>query len=97
VLWQAPGLIQIEDSRREAGAGTHTFEDPLASVYLACSDAPRTPAKVKAALDLPHPVDEVESVLDEFVRRDLMHRDGNLFVSLAIPARPGSGPPPPVR
>ena len=33
------------------------------------------------------PVDEVEAALDEFVARGLMMRDGNLFLSLALPAR----------
>ncbi len=90
-VWRVPGFIQIDDSRSADGAGTHTFEDPLASIYLACSDRPRTAIKVKEHLGLAYPVEEVEAALDEFVTRGLMHRDGNLFVSLAVPARPGTG------
>jgi len=97
VLWRSPGLIQIEDGRSEALRGTHTFEDPLAAIYLACSDAARSAAKVKEVLGLPCPTAEVEGALDGFVERGLMHRDGNLFLSLAIPSRPGTGPRPPQR
>ena len=33
-------------------------------------------------------VDEIREALDEFVTRGLMMRDGNLFLSLALPASP---------
>lgn len=89
VWWQSPGLLQIEDLRKPEEPGTYTFEDPLASVYTACSDKPVKAAWVKEALDLPYSVDEVESALDEFVARGLMMRDGNLFLALALPATGG--------
>jgi ribosomal peptide maturation radical SAM protein 1 len=84
--WHAPGFLQIDDLRRPGEPGTHTFEDPLAAIYLACSDRPTKAAWVKEQLRLPHPEEEVAEVLDEFCRRGLMMRDGNLFLALAIPA-----------
>ncbi len=44
-MWSAPGFVQIDDTRTATGAGIHTFEDPLASIYLACSDAAREPPR----------------------------------------------------
>jgi ribosomal peptide maturation radical SAM protein 1 len=89
VWWQSPGMLQIEDLRRPDDPGTYTFEDPLASLYLACSEKPVKAEMVHAALDLPYPVEEVRDALQEFVDRGLMMRDGNLFLALAIPATGG--------
>lgn len=87
--WSSPGLLQIEDQRRPESPGIYTFEEPLASVYLACSEKPVKAAAVAEALDLPYEVDEVEQALDEFCSRGLMMRDGNLFLALALPATGG--------
>ena len=88
--WHTAGLLQIEDARDADQPGTYTFEDPLASVYLACADRPVKAEGVVAALELDHPVDEVRHALEEFVDRGLMLRDGNLFLALAIPATGGA-------
>ncbi len=93
VWWHTPGLLQIEDRRDADAPGTYTFEDPLASLYLACAERPVKADAVASALQLEHPVDEVRHALDEFVERGLMMRDGNLFLSLAIPATGGLQPP----
>jgi hypothetical protein len=95
--WHAPGFLQIEDLRRPDEPGTHTFEDPLASIYLACSDRPTKAAWVREQLGLPHAEEEVAEVLDEFCRRGLMMRDGNLFLALAIPATGRLAPEPRTR
>lgn len=84
--WHAPGLLQVEDLRRPAEPGTHSFRDPLASLYLACSDKPVTASKVRTDLNLPYSVDEVTEALDQFCQHGLMMRDGDLFLALALPA-----------
>jgi len=88
--WTAPGLLQIEDRRDPEREGTHTFGEPLASLYLACSEKPAKAVAVRERLGLAHPVEEVEAALDEFCDRGLMMRDGNLFLALAVPAMGGS-------
>jgi ribosomal peptide maturation radical SAM protein 1 len=80
------GFIQIEDTRDESEPGTYTFEDPLASLYMSAVDRPISSARVKEKLGLAFPVAEIEDALDEFCRRGLMMRDGNLFLSLALPS-----------
>jgi ribosomal peptide maturation radical SAM protein 1 len=84
--WYATGFLQIEDLRNPQEPGTFTFSDPLAAMYIALSDRPSTAAKVKESLQLPWPVEEIESALVEFCNHRLMMRDGNLFLSLALPA-----------
>jgi ribosomal peptide maturation radical SAM protein 1 len=85
-LWRSPGLIQIDDTRDPESPGTHTFHGRLAALYLACFDQARKPAEAGARAGLPHSTEAVEAALDEFVARGLMMRDGNLFLSLAVPA-----------
>lgn len=88
-FWSAPGLTQVEDARDPESAGTYTFRDELAALYVACSDGPTTTGQLKTSLGLEHPVEEIEWALDEFCKRGLMMRDGGLFLSLALPATPG--------
>jgi len=90
--WAAPGFIQIDDHRHPDTFGTYTFTDPLAAIYRACDDAPATACDVKERLGLDRELDEVEATLEEFCSRGLMMRDGNLFLSLAIPATGGLSP-----
>ena len=87
--WYTPGLLQIEDLRRPQDPGTHSFDDPLASIYLACSDKPSTATKVRDELGLPHSPTEVQAALDQFCQLGLMMRDGHLFLALALPATGG--------
>jgi len=88
-LGRAPGLIQIEDQRDPTSLGTYTFEEPLASLYLATIDKPVKAEGARDILGLPYPLEEVTEALDEFCARGLMMRDGNLFLALAIPATGG--------
>jgi len=87
--WWAPGTLHIEDRRWPTTTGTYAFNDPLAALYVACSDAPVKAIDVAKATGLADRVDEVEGALDEFCRLGLMMRDGNLFLALALPARRG--------
>jgi ribosomal peptide maturation radical SAM protein 1 len=88
-FWSSPGFLQIEDRRNPDIAGTYTFYEPLSSIYVACSNHPQTVEALKEKLNLSCEVDEIESALDEFCRRGLMFRDGNLFLCLAIPSTQG--------
>ena len=82
---RADGFIQVVDARNPERVGVHTFEGPLASLYLGLMDKPMTPAAVAERTGLGRPVGEVAEALDEFVARGLMLRDGQLLLSLALP------------
>jgi hypothetical protein len=84
--WSFPGFLQIEDARNPATPGTYTFVDSLASLYVACSNHPHSATELKEQLALLASVDEINSALDEFCSRGLMMREGNTFLSLALPA-----------
>ncbi len=85
----APGFLQIYDNRNPENPGTHTFHDTLAALYLACVDRPRTAKAVHHELGLALPVSAVEGAFRRFAERGLMFLDGNLALSLALPATPG--------
>ena len=87
--WSAPNFLQIEDARNLAAPGTFTFLDPLASLYVACSEHPRTASELKQQLTLHKSIDEIEMALDEFCIRGLMMREESAFLSLALPATTG--------
>ena len=87
--WSSKGFLQIEDTRNPAEPGTYTFHDPLASIYTALSNRPRPAAKIQEELNLPWPLEEIEGAMNEFCERGLMMREGNLFLSLALPATRG--------
>ncbi|WP_410612647.1 RiPP maturation radical SAM C-methyltransferase [Amycolatopsis sp. lyj-109] len=85
----APGFLQIYDGRQPGSHGTHTFRDTLAELYLACVERPRTAAAVHRELGLSVGVPAVEAAFRRFGERGLMFLDGNLALSLALPATPG--------
>jgi ribosomal peptide maturation radical SAM protein 1 len=89
VYRSAPGFLQIYDGRHPGTRGTHTFHDTLAAIYLACVDRPRTAAAVHRELGLAAGVSAVEGAFRRFGERGLMFLDGNLALSLALPATPG--------
>ncbi|SFW82330.1 RiPP maturation radical SAM C-methyltransferase [Amycolatopsis australiensis] len=89
VYRSAPGLLRIHDGRQPGRHGTHTFHDALAAIYLACVDRPRTAVAVHRELGLPVRVSAVEDAFRRFAERGLMFLDGNLALSLALPATPG--------
>jgi ribosomal peptide maturation radical SAM protein 1 len=84
--WSAPHFVQIRDQRRPENAGTYTFEDTLADLYLACTTRPTTAAAVRRELDLSLPVGAIEEIFTEFRDRGLMFLDGQLALALALPA-----------
>lgn len=84
--WSAPGLVQISDQRRPEHAGTYTFQDTLADIYLACSNRPITAAAVQRELGLEFPVEAIQEIFTEFGHRGLMFLDGQFALALALPA-----------
>lgn len=91
-LRRADRFIEIEDGRGPGRPGTYTFNGPLAAAYLACSDAPRSPAAVAQLVDPGGDADQVKACLDEFCALQLMVEDGGEYLSLAVPRRPDQNP-----
>ena len=82
----APGLLQVRDTRDPATSGTYTFEGALADVYRQCLARPTTTSAIHGALSPALPAAFVDQALQEFARRGLVFRDGDLAVALALPA-----------
>ncbi|OLF19251.1 RiPP maturation radical SAM C-methyltransferase [Actinophytocola xanthii] len=89
VYRSSPGYLEIYDVRHPGDAGVHTFRDTLAAIYLACDERPTTATAVRRRLALDVPVSAIEDAFRQFAERGLMFLDGNLALSLAIPATPG--------
>jgi hypothetical protein len=82
----SPGYLRIVDGRYRGHEGTYTFHDTLADIYHACSDRPTTAEAVRRVLGLDRPVGAVEDAFRRFQDLGLMFLDGNLALSLALPA-----------
>lgn len=87
--WSSPGLLVVEDLRALGTPLSYTLEEPLASIYLACSEKPRTASAARESAQLDLSDDEVEEALLELDSRGLVMRDRTLFSSLAVPATAG--------
>jgi hypothetical protein len=87
VYRSAPGFLQIYDGRHQDSAGTYTFRDTIAAIYLACVDRPRTATGVHRELDVP--MATVAGAFRRFGERGLMFLDDDLAVALALPATAG--------
>jgi ribosomal peptide maturation radical SAM protein 1 len=88
-FWSAPGFLQIEDLRSTEGAGVYTFDGPLAAIYAGCSERPQSVVQLQRHQALPYDEAEIEDAMNEFCARGLMMRDGDVFLSLALPASRG--------
>ena len=84
----AHDLLHIVDGRGPERLG-YNFEGPLASLYKAASDMPVTVTRAIELSGVTVPVNSVRRALDEFCERRLMMRDGERYLSLALPATPG--------
>jgi ribosomal peptide maturation radical SAM protein 1 len=82
-FWTYPEFVRVEDRRHPREPVSHVLEGSEGRVYVACSDHARTAAAVAAHTGLP--VAEVKPLLDDLSGRGLMMRDGNVYLSLAIP------------
>jgi ribosomal peptide maturation radical SAM protein 1 len=82
-----PGLLQIQDRRPGFARGTYTFPDPVAAIYLACDERPRSVAGVAGELDLPASL--IDRAVAELTARGLLFRDEDRAIGLALPAISG--------
>lgn len=89
LYWSSPGQIQIEDFRAPERRGIYRFYDELAAIYRACSERPCSDGQVTKVLGLDRSATEVREALAGFAERGLMARDGDSFLSLALPASKG--------
>lgn len=87
MMWSGAGLVQIEDARDPDNVVTHTWKEPLASIYRACMNKPVSAREVATNKDIDKDVEPVKNVLDEFTQRSLMMKDHNRYLALALPAR----------
>jgi ribosomal peptide maturation radical SAM protein 1 len=85
-FFRSEDFLQIDDQRAPDNTLTHSFEGPLALLYQAASDAPKSVAQLITALGLTQSAENVTRALEEFCRRGLMMEDSGLYLSLALPA-----------
>lgn len=85
----APGLVEIEDRRDPKRPRLYSVEGESAAFYAACSDQPHSALGVQRLLNSVTPLEQIEQSLDEFVALGLCMREGNRFLSLALPASEG--------
>lgn len=81
----SPGILEIEDRRNPDKPRAISTTEPLASLYSACSDQPHTAAWLQKSLGLEWSVERIENGLAKFCSQGLMMRDGNQFLTLALP------------
>lgn len=87
--WSAPHFVQVHDQRQAGNAGTYTFEDTLADLYLACTDRPTTAAAVRERLGLRLPAGAIQEIFADLEQRGLLFLDGRFAVALALPSLKG--------
>jgi hypothetical protein len=85
--YRSPDGLLIEDLRRDGDPGTFDLRGDLAAVYDAVYLKPLTAKKIAEVVEVP--ATDLDRMLDDFVDVGLMMRDGNLFLSLAVPATAG--------
>jgi ribosomal peptide maturation radical SAM protein 1 len=82
-----PGLLQIEDRRPAFPRGTYTFPDPVAAIYLACDERPRSVAAVAREAGVPEKIGQ--DAIAELAARGLVFLDEDRAIGLAVPAISG--------
>jgi ribosomal peptide maturation radical SAM protein 1 len=87
---RGPGFLSVEDRRAGLESADYRFDGIEEKIYLAC-DAGATAQHLSIQLGMNGEEEldpqEIEEYLDELVQARLMYREGNCFLSLAIPAR----------
>jgi hypothetical protein len=82
-----PGLLQIQDRRPGFARGTYTFPDPVAAIYLACDERPRSVTAIAREAGVsPH---IGRQAVDELSARGLVFLDEDRAIGLALPAISG--------
>ena len=87
---RGPGFLLVYDRRPGLEAADYRFDGIEAKIYLAC-DSGTTAAQICRQLaaegDKSIDVVEIENYLQELVEANLMYREANSFLSLAVAAR----------
>jgi ribosomal peptide maturation radical SAM protein 1 len=87
---RGPGFLSVQDRRAGLEAADYRFDGIEEKIYLAC-DAGATADQLSTQLamegDEELDAQEIEEYLDDLVQARLMYREGNRFLSLAIPVR----------
>lgn len=89
-LWKGSDIIQVEDRRDPGEPKTHTFDGPLASIYQVTMSHALPVERVAEKLGMQGSLHDIEEVLDEFVERRLMMKDGKSYLALALPSKGGA-------
>jgi ribosomal peptide maturation radical SAM protein 1 len=79
-------FLQIDDRRQCGEALTYTLAGPLASLYAASSERPVRSSRLQESLAVDWSIEKIEATLDQLCTKGLMMRDGEDFLSLALPA-----------
>ena len=83
-------FLQVQDKRDCMQEATYTMTGTLASLYAACSDGPRSVGSLGKCQGVDWPERKIKDALDELSAQGLVFRDGDLYLSLAVPALPGT-------
>jgi hypothetical protein len=87
---RGPGFLRVEDRRAGLEAADYRFDGIEEKIYLACDSgatADQLSTRFKADGEEDLDAKEIEEFLDDLVKARLMYREGNCFLSLAIPPR----------
>jgi len=87
---RGPGFLTVEDRRAGLESADYRFDGIEEKIYLACdAGATANHLSTQLAMDGDEQLNpqEIEEYLDDLVQARLMYREGNCFLSLAIPAR----------
>lgn len=91
--WYTDNLLIVEDRRNPSDPQTHTWGRAGSLAYLACSEQARTAEAVATCFNagglLPT---TARTFLEEFCSRKLMYCEGERYLSLGLPGRPGTVP-----
>ena len=87
---RGPGFLSVQDRRAGLEAADYRFDGIEEKIYLACdAGATADQLSTQLAMEGDEELDsqEIEEYLDDLVQARLMYREGNRFLSLAIPVR----------
>jgi ribosomal peptide maturation radical SAM protein 1 len=88
-FWYTPKYLCIEDRRICNKPANYSFTGPLASLYAAASERHKTAENLKDSLALDWSRRKIADTLQKLCRLGLMMREGDAFLSLALPSHPG--------
>ena len=87
-FWYTPEFLRVEDQRNCNKPVNYTFTGPLAPIYAAASNRQRTAENLKESLELEWSQSKIVSNLQKLCTLGLMMREGDAFLSLALPSQP---------